>query len=156
MPLRYQLLPEHRLLFGIFYGTLTPEEYLRGIDELSQNPAFAPDFDRLGVYHDSLDLSLFSMDDILAIKEHMIEAYYDDANPATSATSSYRIAVVSKPSINEAMLKLYAATLTSDKLPTVSVETFARLDQALRWLGHDALIEEFQKPQWVEFLTVAP
>jgi len=156
MPLRYQILPEHRLLFGIFYGTLTPEEYLRSIDELSHNPAFEPDFDRLGIYHDSLNLSHFKMDDILAIKERMIDAYYADANPTTSATSSYRIAVISKPSVNQAMLKLYAATLTSDKLPTVSMDTFASMDEALRWLGHDTLIEEFQKPQWTEFLTVSP
>jgi len=156
MPYKYQVLSDHRLLFGIFYGTLTPDEFMSGIDELSRNPAFKPHFDRLGIFHDTLDLSLFKMDDIVAIKERMVGAYYGGTLPAPSEDSSYRIAVVSKPSINEAMLKLYGATLASKMLSTVSVDTFQSLDGALRWLARDDLIEEFRKPQWIEFLTVDP
>lgn len=156
MPLRYKVLPEQRLLLGVFQGMLTPEEYLNGIDELAHNPDFLPDYDRLAILSDDLDLSNFSMDDILTIKDRMIAAYYHGAVPEKSATSSYRIAVVSAPSINEAMLKLYAATLTAAMLSNITTQTFLSLGEALDWLGHANLAETFKHPDWADFITVNP
>lgn len=154
MPFRYKVLPEHRLLFGVFHGTLTPDEYLNGIEELSRNPAFEPDYDRLGILHDDLDLSRFGLKEMRAIRDRMSAAYYDGHPPEDKAKQSYRIAVVSKPSINETMLKLYAATLTSSLFSTVSVKVFPTLDKALAWLERDALSAKFAMPDWDKFMAL--
>ena len=69
MPIKYRVLPNQNLLFGVFSGMLTPSEYLRGIEELSGNPEFKSNFDRLGILHKSLDLSHFAFEDIIKIKE---------------------------------------------------------------------------------------
>lgn len=154
MPFRYKVLPEHRLLFGVFHGTLTPDEYLNGVEELSRNPAFEPDYDRLGILHDDLDLSQFSLKEMRAIRDRMRTAFYGGHPPDEAAKRSYRIAVVSKPSINETMLKLYAATLTSSLLSTVSVKVFPELDKALAWLDRIELAQQFATPEWVEFMAL--
>lgn len=154
MPYKYKLLADHRLVFGVFYGVLTPEEYLGGVNELSHNPAFEPNYDRLGFCHKTLDLSLFHVNSIMAIKDRMIEAYYGGVAPDASEAPSYRIAVVSERSINETMLKLYGATLAAAMQTDISVRTFLGLDDALGWLDRDALLEELRKPEWIEFLTI--
>lgn len=153
MPFRYKVLPEHRLLFGVFHGTLTPDEYLNGIEELSRNQAFEPDYDRLGILHDDLDLSLFGLKELHAIRDRMSTAYYGNHRPDHTEKRSYRIALVSKPSINETMLKLYAATLASSLVPTVSMKIFPKLDKALGWLERDELAAQFAEPDWVAFMA---
>lgn len=153
MPLKYKVLAEQRLLVGVFSGTLTPDEYMNGIDELSRNPAFSPDYDRLGFLQDDLDLSLFGLRELRAIKDRMSAAYYGGHPPTGDNVSSYRIAVVSRPSINETMLKLYAATLTSSLLSTVSMKIFPTAENALRWLARAELLDQFRPPEWITSAT---
>lgn len=153
MPFRYKVLPEHRLLFGVFYGTLTAAEYMDGVDELSRDPAFEPDYDRLGIFLDGLDLSRIGLEEIRAVKERMVARYYDGTVPESL---SYRIAVVSKPSVNETTLKLYAATLTASLLSDISVKVLPDLGKALGWLGRENLVGEFRKPAWIDFMAVEP
>lgn len=154
MPLKYKVLPEYRLLFGVFYGTLTPDEYIGGIEELGQNSAFEPDYDRLGILHSDLDLSQFGLRELREIRDRMAAVYYGGRPPSGNGHSSYRIAVVTNPSINDTMLKLYTATLASTLLSKVSMKMFTNLDDALGWLGHDGLIGDFQSPDWIDFMKV--
>ncbi|MBO6518709.1 MAG: hypothetical protein JJ900_11785 [Rhodospirillales bacterium] len=156
MPLKYKVLPEQRLLVGVFHGTLPPDEYMGGIDELGQNPAFEPNFDRLGILHNDLDLSMFGLKEFRAIRDRMAQTYYGGKPPQDKGKSSYRIAAVSIPSINDTMLKLYTATLATSLLSKVSMKIFPELGSALRWLGHDNLIEDFQSRDWIDFMNVRP
>ena len=153
MPIKYRVLPEHELLIGIFSGIVTPTEYMNGVGELSQNPDFRPDFDRLGIHHRSLDLSQFAFSDIIGIRDKMLSAYYKGAPPPATDRPLYRLAVVSDKPINQKMVRLYGATLNTGMPSPIAIETFQTLNAALTWLGREDLIAEFQKADWPSFIA---
>lgn len=153
MPIQYRVLPEHDLLIGVFIGIVTPSEYMNGVVELSQNPDFRPDFDRLGIHHRSLDLSQFAFSDIVGIRDKMLSAYYKGAPPPATDRPLYRLAAVCDAPMNQKMVKLYGATLNTGMPSPIAVETFQTLEAALIWLGRENLIDEFNNDDWRAFIT---
>ena len=153
MPIKYRVLSDHKLLFGIFSGVLTPAEYMQGIEELSVNPEFKSNFDRLGILHHSLDLSHFAFEDITKIRDKMLSAYYDGIPPSGTDHSLYRLAAVLDSPMHQMMLKLYGATLSRDMPLPITVKSFPSLNDALIWLERSDLIAEMQKDDWQAFMT---
>ena len=153
MPIKYRVLPNQNLLFGVFSGMLTPSEYLRGIEELSGNPEFKSNFDRLGILHKSLDLSHFAFEDIIKIKEKIAAAYYKGKLPDGPGGALYRLAAVLDSEMHQMMIKLYGATLSSGMPLPIIVESFSSLDDALIWLERDDLAAEMRNDDWQAFMT---
>ena len=135
MPIRYSVLKNHRLLVGHFRGALSVADYLAGIEDVAQNPDFQPDFDRLAVLHDSLDLSGFSLAEIFTIKQKLADAYFDGVIPGPAEKHLYRIAAVSGPTVNRAIFNMYNAVLDKDTPWLADAKLFDDLAAALEWLG---------------------
>ena len=138
MPIKYRVLPNQNLLFGVFSGMLTPSEYLRGIEELSGNPEFK---------------SNFAFEDIIKIKEKMAAAYYKGKLPDGPGGALYRLAAVLDSEMHQMMIKLYGATLSSGMPLPIIVESFSSLDDALIWLERDDLAAEMRNDDWQAFMT---
>lgn len=156
MPMKYKVLPEHKLLFGVFFGALTAGQFVKGIEDISVNPDFRPDFDRLAIHHPTLDLSCISFDDIVGFRDTMIRAYYNGRPPAATDLPMYRIAVVSRVPMNQKMARLYGATLNTGMPSPIAIEIFQTLEDALSWLGRDGLVATFRKADWQAFMTPDP
>ena len=109
--------------------------------DLSSNPDFVWSHDRIIFLRSNTDFSSMSLEIFRSVKDAMTKVFLKDLELNPLELPAYRVAVVSRPSINQIMMQLFGAIWESDPNPIVAVERFELISDALVWLGRETIRE---------------
>lgn len=154
MPISLRILSASQLVVASLSERVTESDAVAAVRQLAADPAFKFDMDRLVFLHTDLDMSETMLADMFSIKKEIIQQYFGGNAPPENGPPIYKMAIVTKPSSNELMFRLFQAVMKTNKPAIAAIQTFHSPDKALHWLDRSNMPQDVIAPELGAFLSM--